>query len=220
MEENQIQTELDSVDESIQEPAIADNSSEVQEEEVCQENEVVQDSGESSKKEDPVEELILGKFKSVDDLAKAYEELQRHQGQNSEELGNLRKELNSFNTLKKDIEQVEKFKNVFVEAINNDMAKYNTAEYFQNPDFVNLYSQALMAFEGDLDTDKFVSMIDSYVGSRIKSNEMKKSANSETKSLIDKMTYSKNTQSKFNPPKKRIDEMTEKEINDMLDKLI
>ena len=119
MEENLIQTELDSVSESNQEPTSVDNSCEVQKEEVCQENEVVQDSGESSKKEDPVEELILGKFKSVDDLAKAYEELQRHQGQNSEELGNLRKELNSFNTLKKDIEQVEKFKNVY-----NVFAKY------------------------------------------------------------------------------------------------
>lgn len=220
MEENLIQTELDSVNELNQEPIGVDNSCEVQKEEVCQENEVVQDSGESSKKEDPVEELILGKFKSVDDLAKAYEELQRHQGQNSEELGNLRKELNSFNTLKKDIELVENYKNIFVNVINNDMQKYNTAEYLQNPDFVKLYTQALMAFEGDLDTDKFVSMIDSYVGSRIKSNEMKKSANSETQSLIDKMTYSKNPLSKFNPPIKRFDEMTQKEIDDMLDRLI
>ena len=219
MEENQIQTELDSVDESNQEPAIADNSSEVQEEEVCQEKEDVQETGESLN-QDPVEELILGKFKSVEDLAKAYEELQRHQGQNSEELGNLRKELNAFNSLKKDLEQVENFKNIFLNVINNDMQKYNTAEYLQNPDFVNLYSQALVAFQGDLDTDKFVEMMDSYVNSRIHSNEIKKSANSETQSLIDKMTYSKNTQSKFNPPKKRIDEMTEKEINDMLDKLI
>ena len=220
MEENLIQTELDSVNESNQEPIGVDNSCEVQKEEVCQENEVVQDSGESSKKEDPVEELILGKFKSVEDLAKAYEELQRHQGQNSEELGNLRKELNAFNSLKKDLEQVENFKNIFLDVINNDMQKYNTAEYLQNPDFVNLYSQALVAFQGDLDTDKFVEMMDSYVNSRIHSNEIKKSANAETQSLIDKMTYSKNTQSKFNPPKKRIDEMTEKEINDMLDKLI
>lgn len=219
MEENQIQTELDSVDESNQEPAIADNSSEVQEEEVCQEKEDVQETGESLN-QDPVEELILGKFKSVEDLAKAYEELQRHQGQNSEELGNLRKELNAFNSLKKDLEQVENFKNIFLDVINNDMQKYNTAEYLQNPDFVNLYSQALVAFQGDLDTDKFVEMMDSYVNSRIHSNEIKKSANAETQSLIDKMTYSKNTQSKFNPPKKRIDEMTEKEINDMLDKLI
>ena len=110
MEENQIQTELDSVAESSQEPEIADNSGVIQNEEVCQEEEVIQETGESLPK-DPVEELILGKFKSVEDLAKAYEELQRHQGQNSEELGTLRKELNLFNNLKKDLEQVEKLKN-------------------------------------------------------------------------------------------------------------
>lgn len=220
MEENQIQAELDSVNGESYEPIEIENSNEPQEDGVCQEEDLVQEMGESSKQEDPVEELILGKFKSVDDLAKAYEELQRYQGQNSEELGNLRKELSVFNTLKKDIEQVEKFRNIFVEVINNDMAKYNSAEYFKNPDFVNLYTQALVAFEGNLDTGKFVEMMDSYVNSRINSNEIKKSANSETQNLIDKMTYSQNHQSKFSQPKKRFDEMSAKEIDEILDRLI
>ena len=219
MEENQIQTELDSVAESSQEPEIADNSGVIQNEEVCQEEEVIQETGESLPK-DPVEELILGKFKSVEDLAKAYEELQRHQGQNSEELGTLRKELNLFNNLKKDLEQVEKLKNTFIEAINNDLSKYNSPEYLQNPNFVNIYTQALAAFQGELDTDKFVEMIDSYVDSRIRANEIKKTAHSETQSLINKMTYSKNSQTKFNSPKKRFDEMSPKEIDELLDKLI
>ena len=67
MEENQIQTALDSVQEQISEPTNVDNSEDVSKEEVVTSAESdTQKAGESlENNKDPVEELILGKFKTV-----------------------------------------------------------------------------------------------------------------------------------------------------------
>ena len=102
MEENQIQNGLESSDVQIEEPTSVDNSLNEKEDTVIEEN-LIQEEGESIEIEeslDPSSDLILGKFKSVDELIKAYQELQKHQGHSSEELGSLRKEMANLNGFK------------------------------------------------------------------------------------------------------------------------
>ena len=102
MEENQIQNGLESSDVQIEEPTSVDNSLNEKEDTVIEEN-LIQEEGESIEIEeslDPSNDLILGKFKSVDELIKAYQELQKHQGYSSEELGSLRKEMANLNGFK------------------------------------------------------------------------------------------------------------------------
>ena len=103
MEENQIQNELETSIAQSEKPITVDNSSQEQIEVTESTSKEVQEEGQSletQKIEDPSQELILGKFKSVEDLVKAYEELQKRQGQSSEELGNLRKEIAGVNEMK------------------------------------------------------------------------------------------------------------------------
>ena len=65
-----------------------------------------------------------------------------------------------------------------------------------------------------------VNLLDKYVSSRIESAERKNAANKETQQILDSMNYSKNPKTSFTPPKKRLDEMTPQEVDEMLDRLI
>ena len=170
--------------------------------------------------QDPSENLIIGKFKNVDELAKAYSELQKFQGQSSQELGELRKESSSVHQLKGSLETLIGMKDSFLETINSTREKYNQPEYFQDANFRELYKEAFMALEGNLDSDKFISLLESYVKSRVAGYEKSKAANAETQSVINTMTYSKGSKQTFTPPKKSLDEMTPKEIEDLIDRLI
>ena len=87
MEENLIETEISDV--QFDEPTDVDNSNFEQMEYDYPE---IEDERQS---QDRSEDFILGKFKNVDELAKAYSELQKYQGQSSQELGKLRQESNS-----------------------------------------------------------------------------------------------------------------------------
>lgn len=53
------------------------------------------------------------------------------------------------------------------EAIEAAANKYNTPEYFQDPMFREIYKEAYKALGANLDADKFVSLIENYVTSRI-----------------------------------------------------
>jgi cysteinyl-tRNA synthetase len=172
--------------------------------------------GQSAK--DP--DLILGKFKSVEDLSKAYEALQRQQGICSEELGSLRKNAFAFNQAQKNLETLQKYQNGFETVIKRDLEKYNSPEYFQNQTFKEIYKEAFQALGENLDTDKFIQLLEGYVSSRIFAHDKLKSANEETQKVLKSMDYKENAKSSFNPPQKRFDEMSEKEIDEMLDKLI
>ncbi len=223
MDENQIQNELETSNAQIEEPAMVDNSKIEQVEENEPVSQEVQEEGqsfESEKPEDPTEELILGKFKSVDDLKKAYEELQKHQGKTSEELGSLRKEIAGVNELKEYLNFFNAKKDEYIEVMQRDMTKYDTPEYFQDPTFKEIYQEALMVYGSNLDTERMIDLIEKYVSTRIQSNEKKKLANSETQNILDSMSYTKNTKSKFAPPKKSFDEMTPQEIDELLDRYI
>ena len=77
--EEKLTTDLEN---STTEPIIVDNS----EKDVNQNPEANQVQVDGKSIEDPSKELILGKFKSVDELVKAYSELQKFQGESSKEL--------------------------------------------------------------------------------------------------------------------------------------
>ena len=164
-------------------------------------------------------ELILGKFKSVEDLSKAYKELEKFQGTQSEELGLLRQKA----SLSEDVikawehqQQIEKAQ----ESLQQIAQKYNSPQYFQDPSFREIYKEAYLALGENLDCDRFVKLIEDYVASRILAKEKSQAVAKENNSAIDSMKFSKNEVSSLTPPTKRLDEMTEKEVDELLEQLI
>ena len=69
-------------------------------------------------------ELILGKFKSVDELMKAYEKLEKFQGLQSHELGKLRQNSSMLDNITKAWTERDKIFNA-KEAIEAAANKYN-----------------------------------------------------------------------------------------------
>ena len=98
MEEIQNETQIS--EEQIEEPANDDNSSDV----TAETTEIQSEYEGESLTQSPQEELILGKFKSVDDLSKAYQELERRQGVSSDELGALRRSVSELNEVNKNFQ--------------------------------------------------------------------------------------------------------------------
>ena len=168
----------------------------------------------------PVDELILGKFKSVDDLAKAYIELQKQQGLNSAELGEHRKNQKLYMDLAKSFDLFRQIQEDAENIFARDRQKYDTPEYFQDPTFLEMYKEAYKAIGNKLDTDKFVNLLEGYVASRIFANEQKNLENTETQNAINSMTYEKNPNNEIRAPKKTFDEMSQKEIDELLDRII
>jgi len=215
----EIQQTQDSFEEFV-EPTFVDNSqddfNEINDEGVSQYLEEGQ-----SVNADPSEDLILGKFKSVDELTRAYEELQKKQGISSEELGHLRKNAASVEKMQKDFEQFVSYKNSMSQYIENDKANFNKPEYFQDKAFCSLYKEAISALGENLDTAKFIDLLEGYVASRIVMNEKTKLAQAETQSVINAMTsYDENPKLSITPPKKHFDEMTPQEVEELIDRLI
>ncbi len=170
---------------------------------------------------DPLtEELILGKFKSVDDLSKAYQELEKRQGLQSDELGNLRKRCVNYDAMDETFKGMKLLLGPYGQVLRDARSKYDTPNYFQNPSFEEMFKEAFFALGDKLDPDKFVHLLESYVSSRIFAHEQSRAAGKETQDIINSMGYSKNPNSSINPPKKKLDEMTQKEIDDLLDRLI
>ena len=165
-------------------------------------------------------ELILGKFKSVEDLSKAYAELEKHQGESSNELGMLRKNAASMENLAQKFQQISGMHGELTEYLNEYKNKYDTPEYFQNQSFKEIYREAFKPLGSGLDTDKFIELIENYANSRILENEKSKLAKEETQKVLSSMTYSKNPKSSIIPPKKSFDEMSEKEVDELLERII
>ena len=189
-------------------------------EQISENTESVKQKEGQSEKSDPSDRLILGKFKTVEDLSKAYEELQKFQGKNSEELGSLRKELANLNKYKDVVSGLNTYQSSILSVIERDKELYNTPEYLQNPVFKEIYSEALMTFGDNLDTDRLVGLLEKYVENRISSYDKEKSAKNETQKVLDSMNYSKNSKNSLTPPKKSLDEMTDDEFKASLRKLI
>lgn len=168
----------------------------------------------------PKDEMILGKFKSVEDLSKAYEELQKLQGKASQEVGNLRKDLADYSNLKEVSGMISSYQNSIIPVIKRDRELYNMPEYFQNDIFKEMYTEALMAYGDNLDTDRMVNLLETYVKDRISIYEKAKSAKSETQDILDSMSYSKNPKGAISNPKKTLGEMTDDEFRESIRKLI
>ena len=164
-------------------------------------------------------ELILGKFKSVEDLSKAYQELEKHQGLQSEELGILRQNSAMFKGVQQAWAKEREVKEAEAE-IKEAVKKYNTPEYFQDPSFKQLYKEAYIALGKNLDADKFVNLLEGYVSSRIFALEKERAKLNETQKATDTMDFFKNETSSITPPKKRLDEMSPKEVDELLERLI
>ncbi|MCQ2740045.1 MAG: hypothetical protein MJ237_07450 [bacterium] len=211
--ENQISQDVNI---EVTEPIVTDNSGEPQINEK-QEETALTDDGQSN---DPSDDLILGKFKNTDELIKAYQELQKHQGENSKELGELRKSNSSVSDFANSMQKVLELKNQMQGYLDLYREKYNKPEYFGNKEFRSLYKEAFKSLGQDLDTDKFVELLEGYVGFRITNYNKNISAKSETQNITSQMSYEMNTKNTILPPKKNFDEMTDKEIDALLDRVI
>lgn len=154
-------------------------------EQVLSENEAV--SADETK--NAAAELILGKFKSVDDLKTAYQNLQKQQGDQSVELGELRKMKQTVGELLQQMQEEDLQKKAKQEYVNNYLAKYDNENYFQNDAFKQLYSEAFKALGTNLDTDLLVNKLEEYVASRILLKEQMKKAQSENKSATDSLEF-------------------------------
>ncbi len=161
--------------------------------------------------------LILGKFKTADDLSEAYKQLEKLQGNQSSELGMLREKVASMNANNATFKALE---SIYAnrKEIQETAKKYS--EYFSDPSFKQIYFEAFKAFGTDLDVDRLVNLVESYASSRIFAYEKSKSANAETQQAISGMRFDKNDKTVNTPVRKSIQQMSPKELDEMLDKLI
>ena len=72
----------------------------------------------------------------------------------------------------------------------------------------------------NLDTDKFISLLENYVSSRISAYEKIKSAQKENQTVINRMSSEPENKTGFAPVKKSFDEMSDKEVDELLERLI
>jgi len=161
--------------------------------------------------------LILGKFKTADDLTEAYKQLEKLQGNQSSELGALREQVASMN---KDNEVLNLLYSIMEnKALIQESAK-KYPEYFADPSFKQIYSEAYKVLGTDLDVDKLVNLVEGYASARIFAYEKSKLAEAETQKTIGEMKFGKNDKNVSVPVKKSIQQMSPKELDEMLDRLI
>lgn len=165
-------------------------------------------------------ELIMGKFKSVDDLSNAYKNMETKHGQQSKELGELRKKAEILDKIQKQVSDFQENNKAIKEYIDKNAAKYNKDEYLKNPEFNNLYKEALMALGTNLDTDKFVSLLDSYVNSRISMYEKSQSAKSETENSKSQMQFSDSSPKAASKAIPKLDTLDDAQIDEVIAKYI
>lgn len=161
--------------------------------------------------------LILGKFKSADDLTEAYKQLEKLQGNQSSELGALREKVAKMN---QNNEAINVLQNLFAKREMFQEAANKYPDYFSDPSFKQLYSEAYKAFGDDLDVDRLVNLVEGYASARIFAYEKSKKAKSETEQARGSMKFDKNDKTTQTPVRKSIQQMTPKELDEMLDKLI
>ena len=165
-------------------------------------------------------ELILGKFKSVEDLTNAYKNMESQHGQQSKEIGELRKKAEMLDGLQKKFnKQVELFSGA-KEYVTNIVNKYDKEQYFKNPEFNKLYQEVFTALGTNLDTDKFVKLLDNYVESRIGLHEKEQSAKSETENAKSQMQFSDSAIKKNTKALPKVQTMTPEMVDAFVAKYI
>ncbi len=162
---------------------------------------------------------ILGKFKSVEDLSKAYLELQKKFGQLARETGELRKIAQEYEAhlarCKAGRKQLEEFK-LLVDGMGS---KYNTEAYLQNREFRELLKAAYDGYGNKLDVDSMVRLVENYLNSRMAQIQRADALKSESDKATDMLAYS-NNQSKFKTKGKKLTDMTPEELDKALDELM
>ena len=205
MEENQLSQETANL-----EPLKNNDNSELA-------NEQNSDSKKSEDKSNDPSALILGKFKSAEDLTEAYKQLEKLQGNQSTELGALREKVALMN---QNNEVLKLFESVYENKAQIQEAAQKYPEYFSDPSFKQIYTEAYRAFGADLDVDKLVNLVESYASARIFAHEKTKSAEAETQQALGSMKFDKNDKNVTTPVKKSIQQMSPKELDEMLERLI
>lgn len=182
-----------------------------------EETTVQQSEKENKDKSDDPSSLILGKFKSHEDLTEAYKQLEKLQGNQSSELGMLREKVAAMN---KENEAFNLLQSIYEnKALIQESAK-KYPEYFADPSFKQLYTEAYKAYGANLDVDKLVNLVEGYVSARIFAYEKSKAAQAETKKATKDMKFDKNDKTVSTPVRKSIQQMSPKELDEMLEKLI
>lgn len=201
-------------------------SEEKKQENVINQNSQESDSLGSQKNENTINEaqdektdLILGKFKTVEDLKTAYQNLQKQQGEQSVELGELRKLKQALQQIAEKKQEEDSQKTAKEEYINNFLSKYDNENYFQNDAFKTLYSAAFDALGTDLDTDGFVQKLEDYVVSRILLKEQLKNAQDENKNATDSLNFSKG-EAKSTEKKLRFQDIPQDELEKYIAKYV
>ena len=207
MEENQLSQNAAV---TKQEPLSVNDNSNVNEQKA--ENQ----KGFEEKSSDP-SNLILGKFKSTEDLTEAYKQLEKLQGNQSSELGMLREKVSLMDSSN---EMIKTLQNVIANQSQIQETAKKYSEYFEDPSFRELYKDAYCVLGSDLDVDRLVNLVESYVSARIFAHEKSKAAESETLKARGDMKFDKNDKVASTPVKKSIQQMTPKELDEMLEKLI
>ena len=157
--------------------------------------------------------MILGKFKSVDDLANAYKNMESHFGQQSKEIGELRGKAQMLDNFLKNNEQKEKMSKVVKDYLENALGMYKKDEYFNSSEFTDLFKEAFMMIGPNLDIDKFVSMLDKYTAARISLNDKQKAAQKETENAKSQMQFSDSATKKNQESVLNLDKLTPEEID-------
>lgn len=211
MSENQLKNQ--ETDSKLQEPKRNfDNSGDLEKEIV---EKIQKEQGQSI---DP-SALILGKFKTQEDLIKAYQDLEKLQGNQSAELGQLRQDSGIWRNIS-DVLQDRIFIEDSKEKLQEIAKKYDKPEYFQDPSFRSMFSEAYRVMKDNLDVDYMIEMLEGYVSGRISAYERAKAAQAENQKALGGVSFDKNNDSTMKTPAKRLDEMSKEEIDDILDRLL
>ncbi len=162
---------------------------------------------------------ILGKFKSVDELSKAYLELQKKFGQLAGEVGELRKIAQAYEAhmarCQAGRRQLEDFRTL----VNGMDTKYNTEAYLQNREFRDLLKAAYDGYGNRLDVDSMVRLLDNYLNSRMAQMQRADALKSESDKATDMLAYTDN-QPKFKTARKKLTQMSQEELEKALDELM
>lgn len=162
---------------------------------------------------------ILGKFKSVDDLSKAYLELQKKFSQLARETGELRKIAQEYEAHMARCQGARKQLEDFKLLVDGMGSKYNTEAYLQNREFRELLKAAYDGYGNRLDVDSMVRLVDNYLNSRMAQLQRANALKSESDKATDMLAYSDN-QSKFKTSGKKLTDMTPEELDKALDELM
>ena len=124
-----------------------------------------------------------------------------------------------FDVLMKQKQQYENEQKAKQEYLNSNLANYNTEEYLQNPEFKALYGEAFEALGTNLDTEKFIGLLDKYVEARIQSHLRKSNAQKENEKMTDSFGFQAGS-SKKTEKKLRMQDIPPEELESYIAKYV